>query len=114
MGGFAVLHRAATLALAGVLAGATSVAGLAAALAFAAVLAGAIVRFALLLVGDFASAAGDLAVARGAGGLDFGDEAAGENARERCAGEDGFRGVDAFHVCVVLWFVACAVSGFRP
>jgi hypothetical protein len=109
----AVLHPATALALAGVLAGAAVVAALATAFALTAVFAGAIVRFALLFVGDFARAAGDLAVAGRAGSLDFGDEAAGENARKRRAGENGFRGVDAFHVCCcgLLFLVSVRASG---
>ena len=112
MSRLAVLHGAAALAFAGVLASATSVAALAAALALAGILAGAVMGCALvlLLVGDSAGIDGGFlelgrAVHRGVG---FGGEAAGNDARERGASEECFGGIDAFHVVcgfVALFFV---------
>ena len=106
MNGLAVLHRAAALGFASVLAGAASVASLAAALAFAGVFAGAVVGFAFVLLVVGKRAGGDAClVSLDGGGADFRDETAAEDAGDCCASEDGFDGGVTLHdVCLCCFF----------
>src|SRR5688572_21962738 len=93
VGWLPVLHGAAALALAGVLAGALVVTGFAAAFTFAGILAGAVMRGALLLLGQLPGVDAEIGcfelwrtVVSGRG---LGGKAAGDNSRQRSASEQG-------------------------
>src|SRR5690606_28026699 len=104
----AVFHGAATLALAGVLAGAAVVAALATAFALAGVLACAVVSLTFfLLVGEDAGVGGGALEMRRLGiddRLRLRGKAAGDDARERSAGEQGLGLVHGVRWVCVLFF----------
>lgn len=100
----AVLHCAAALAFAGVLAGALVVAGFAAAFAFAGVLAGAVVGLAFLVVGEEAGNVRGFLGLLELRGVEL-EGSAREDAGDCSAGEDGLCGGVAFHVCFGFWFL---------
>jgi hypothetical protein len=102
--GFAVFHRAAAFAFAGVLAGAAVVSALAAAFAFAGVLSGAIVRFAFLCVGE--NTGGNAGLINFRDGRGVGDLAAAEDAGERGPCEERFARGITFHS---MWVFCCFV-----
>src|SRR5207249_2265614 len=98
--------------LAGVLAGAAVVAGLATALALTGVLALAIVVALVLLVFHHAGGGSNGGLAGVVRGMEVGDEAAGEEARDGGACEDRLAGVLAFHGS--MWFFWFLFFWFLP